>query len=143
MYNSTMAEIHARRLARLRQIIEKRFDNNQSAFARAVGLTPSHFGNIFSGRWNLGEHAARKIEAALDLPGGCMDRKLPPGAVPKTPYKARIGARVKVHPYNNPVRELLSAGYTQAEIARQLGVHESTVSRAVKKERRHTARTAA
>lgn len=108
MYNSTMAEIHARRLARLRQIIEERFDNNQSALARAVGLAPSHFGNVLTGRWNLGEHAARKIEAALDLPDGCMDIKPPPAAVPKTPYKARMGKPPKVHPYNNPVRELLS-----------------------------------
>ena len=143
MYNSIMAEIHARRLARLRHIIEEKFDNNQSALARAVDLNASHFGNIFSGRWNLGEHAARQIEAKLGLPDGWMDRKLPPGAVPKTPYKARMGRRLKLHPYKNPVRELLNAGNTQREIAKQLGVHESTISRVVKKERRRTARTAA
>lgn len=143
MYNSTMAEIHARRRLRLRQLIEERFENNQVRLGKAVGLDSAGISTALSGSSNLGEYAARRIEEALGLPNGWMDRKPPPGAVSKAPYKARMGKPPKVQPYNNPVRELLSAGYTQAEIASRLGVHKSTVSRAAKKERRHTARTAA
>lgn len=143
MYNSTMAEIHARRRLRLRQLLEERFDNIQVRLGKAVGLTSQCVNSVLSEAANLGEAAARKIEEALGLRHGWMDLELPAGELPKTPYKARIGPRVKVQPYNNPVRKLLSAGYTQREIARQLGVHESTVSRAIKKERRHTARTVA
>ena len=144
MYNqrAIMADIYANRRARLRQLIEERFQGNQSAMARAVELGRQAVRYVFSGH-NLSEDNARQIEAALDLPDGWMDSKPPPGAVPKTPYKGRRGQPPKVHPYNNPVRELLSAGYSQADIARQLGVHESTVSRTIKRERRRTARTAA
>jgi plasmid maintenance system antidote protein VapI len=133
MYNSTMAEIHARRRLRLRQLIEQRFDRNLSRLARAVDLTPSHFGNVFSGRDNLGEHAARQIEKKLGLADRWMDREPPAGTVSKTPYKARTGPRPKV--LAHAVEELLAAGYTQRATAQELGVHESTVSRAVQRER--------
>ena len=41
MYNSTMAEIHARRRLRLRQLIEERFEGNRTTLARAVGFKPT------------------------------------------------------------------------------------------------------
>lgn len=131
MYNSTMAEIHARRRLRLRQLIEERFEGNQSRMARAVDISRTQIRTALTGGVNLGEHAASRIEEKLGLPDGWMDSKPPSGAVPTTPYKARMGQPPKVHSVN----ELLDAGYNQREIARQFGVHYSTVSRAVQRER--------
>jgi len=146
MYNirTVMADIYATRRARLHQLIEEKFGGNRTALARAVGFKPSYtarFTDIFGGRSNLGGRTAGRIEQALGLPEGWMDRKLPPSAVPKMPYKGHIGPRLKVRAH--VVEELLSAGHSQRETAQQLGVHESTISRVVKKERRRTARTAA
>ena len=123
MYNSTMAEIHARRRLRLRQLIEERFENNQVRLGKAVGLDRSGIRTALNGSSNLGEYAARRIEEALGLPHGWMDSKPPPGAVPKTPYKTRTGPPPKVH--THAVDNLLAEGHTQAEIARRLGGHES------------------
>ncbi len=131
MYNSTMAEIHARRRLRLRQLIEEQFEGNQLRMARAVDLSRSHIRRALAGGVNLGEHAASRIEQMLGLPHGWMDLKPAPGTVPTTPYKARMGQPPKVRSVN----DLLNAGYTQREIARQFGVHYSTVSRAVQRER--------
>lgn len=76
---------------------------------------------------------ARQIEAALDLPNGWMDREPQRRAAPNAPYKGRVGPPPKVHAHE--VDELLAAGHTQRETTEQLGVHESTISRAVKKKR--------
>ncbi|MGH8524106.1 MAG: helix-turn-helix domain-containing protein [Gammaproteobacteria bacterium] len=138
MYNqrTVMADIYATRRLRLRQLIEERFEGNRTALVRAIGFKPTYtrFTDIFAGRGNLGDHTADRIEQALGLPKGWMDRKVPPGAVPKTPYKPRRGSPPKVHVQT--VDDLLAAGYTQKEIARRLEVHESTISRAVNKERK-------
>lgn len=96
MYNHrpAMADIFATRRRRLHLLIEERFGGNRTDLARAVGLSPSYtarFTEIFGGRSNLGDRTAWRIEQALGLPEGWMDRKAAPGAVPKTPYKARIG----------------------------------------------------
>lgn len=148
MYNqrTIMAEIYANRRARLRQLLDERFEGNQSLMARTAVYSSSYFSALLNAVVTMGERSARHIEASLRLPDGWMDTEPPPGAVSTTPYKARLGhSRIQVSPS-------LAAGYTQREIARQLGVHESTVSRAVQrervvkaagKERRHTARTAA
>lgn len=132
MYNhrTVMADIYANRRARLRQLIEDRFDNNQSALARRAGYSSStYLSALLKAILPMGERTAWKIEAKLGLPDGWMDRKPPPGAMPNTHYKARIG-RPPQKPYDvHAVEELLAAGYAQREIARQLGVHESTISR--------------
>lgn len=137
LYNQrpVMGEIHANRRLWLRQLIEERFGGNRTALARAVGLRPSYtscFTEIFAGRANLGNRTASRIEQALGLPNGWMDTKPPPGA-PKTPYKARMGTPPKVR--MRALKEMLAEGLTQRETAQQLGVHESTVSHALKRAR--------
>ncbi|MGH8711956.1 MAG: hypothetical protein ACREVA_11725 [Burkholderiales bacterium] len=96
MYNirAVMSDIYATRRLRLRQLIEEQFDGNQTALARAVGFKSPYarFSDIFAGRNNLGGRTAGRIEQALGLPEGWMDRKLPPEAVPKKPYKALLAA---------------------------------------------------
>lgn len=133
MYNqrAVMADIYATRRARLRQLIEERFEGNQSLMARTAGYGNTYFNALLNAVVPMGQRAASRIEAALCLSDGWMDRKPPPGAMPNTPYKARRGQPPKVRSVN----DLLNAGYTQREIARQLRVHESTVSRAVQRER--------
>lgn len=135
LYNqrAIMAEIHANRRARLRQLLEERFEGNQALMSRAGGYAAgaTYLCELLNANHTMGFRAARKIEVALGLPEGWMDCQPPPGVVPKTPYQARLNQPLlKAH----TVHKLLSAGYTQREAARQLGVHESTVSRAIKKE---------
>jgi len=92
MYNhrAVMADIYENRRARLRQLVEERFEGNRSRLGRAAGLNSSHFVNIFSGRYNLGERNARQIEAMLGLPDSWMDRK--PPADPENPRARGRGA---------------------------------------------------
>lgn len=138
MYNhrTVMAEIYANRRARLRQLVEERYEGNQSALARTAGYSSStYLSALLKALLPMGERTAWKIEAALGLPDGWMDRKPSSSAMPNTPYKARIG-RPPQKPYDvHTVEGLLAAGYAQREIARQLGVHESTVSRIARQER--------
>ena len=135
LYNqrAIMAEIYTNRRLRLRQLIEERFEGNQSAMARAGGYRSHSFSPLLHATRTMGERSARQIEKALGLPDGWLDCTPPPGAVPTTPYKTCRGKQPKVR----SVDDLLSAGYTQRQIARKFGVHESTVSRAVKRERAH------
>ena len=131
-----MADIFANRRERLRQLIEERFGGNRTALVRAAGLNPSYvsrFTEIFGERSNLGDRAAGRIEQGLGLPVGWLDGEPSHGAS-KIPYKGRMGPPRKVQLH--AVEELLAAGYTQKEAARQLGVHESTVSHALKRERK-------
>lgn len=85
MYNidAIMAKIHTRRRLRLRQLVEERFDGNQSRMARAMGYSSSQYLNRMLHGGPLSERAAWRMEAALGLPEGWMDRELPPAAAPK------------------------------------------------------------
>lgn len=147
MYNhrTVMDVIYKNRRLRLRQLIAERCEWNQTRFAKAFGF---HLGSInayFNGMKPIGDHVAGRIEEALGLPKDWMDSKPPQAVAQRASRKVRVGPPPKVH----SVQKLVNAGYTQAEIAQQFGVHYSTIShalkreRAVKKERRHTARTAA
>jgi transcriptional regulator with XRE-family HTH domain len=49
-----------------------RFDS-QRAFSEQVGLTPAHVSQMVTGRRNMGDVVARRIETGLDLPEGYMD----------------------------------------------------------------------
>lgn len=136
-----MADIYQTRRDRLRQLIAERFHWNQTAFAKAYGFDRGSINAYFTGSKNIGDHVADRIEHALELLDGWMDSKPPPSVAQRVSQKVRRGAPPKVH----SVQKLLNAGYTQAEVAQQLGVHYSTVSRAaqrarvVKKERRTAA----
>ena len=46
----------------------------QQALADAVGLSVQYINQMLSGHRSIGEKTARKIEAALQLPVGWMDR---------------------------------------------------------------------
>lgn len=63
------------RLKRLKQLIDTQFEGSQAEFARKAGIkTESQVTQWFSGYRNLGEKAARKIEAVLDLPNNWLDQ---------------------------------------------------------------------
>lgn len=62
----------------VRKLIDERFSGNQSAFARAIGKTPTHIYQWLNGIRNIGDGTARQIELALNLPekymwGECAD----------------------------------------------------------------------
>jgi phage repressor protein C with HTH and peptisase S24 domain len=63
------------RRERLKQLIRERFDNNQSAFSRAVGSSSNYVNRVLHGQKNLGEDLARKFEQALRLEPYWFDAK--------------------------------------------------------------------
>ena len=50
---------------------------SQRQFAQSVGLVPSHASQLLSGKREMGEEVARRIEEALGMPDGFMS--LEPG----------------------------------------------------------------
>lgn len=71
-----LSSIQQRR-ANLQLIVRVRFQENQTAAARAAGVHPNHFNCLVSDNVkatrNLGEVLARKIEAGLGLEPGWLD----------------------------------------------------------------------
>jgi transcriptional regulator with XRE-family HTH domain len=51
--------------------------HSQREFSERVGLTPAHVSQMVTGRRNMGDVVARRIEAGLDLPEGYMDVQHP------------------------------------------------------------------
>ena len=50
--------------------------DSQLAFATQVGFSGQYLNQLLIGRRNIGEKAARKIEAALNLDSGALDREV-------------------------------------------------------------------
>lgn len=59
--------IHEVRLDRLRWLLEKKFDHNKAALARAIRRQPAQVSQWFSGVRKITETSARHIEDALGL----------------------------------------------------------------------------
>ena len=53
-----------------------RFES-QREFADVAGLAPAHVSQMVTGKRNMGDAVARRIEASLDLPEGYMDVQHP------------------------------------------------------------------
>ncbi|MES9980636.1 MAG: helix-turn-helix transcriptional regulator [Candidatus Thiodiazotropha sp. 6PLUC5] len=51
--------------------------HSQREFSEQVGLTPAHVSQMVTGRRNMGDVVARRIEAGMDLPEGYMDVQHP------------------------------------------------------------------
>jgi hypothetical protein len=62
------------RKARVRELMEKRFGGVQAATARACGMPTQWISDVFNGRREIGEKAARKIEENVGLPAGWLDK---------------------------------------------------------------------
>jgi len=67
---------HEIRLARLRELINDRFDKSPAKFSQAAGVSLSQLGQYQSGYRSFGEQTARRIERKLNLPNGWLDRRL-------------------------------------------------------------------
>ena len=59
----------------LKTLIREKFNDNQSAFALAVGKSVAQINQYLNGVRNIGEKVAREIEVKLDLPIGYLDGK--------------------------------------------------------------------
>ena len=68
-----MAAIETIRRENLARLVSG-FDS-QLAFATRVGLSGQYLNQLLVGRRNIGEKAARKIEATLQLDSGALDRE--------------------------------------------------------------------
>lgn len=75
----TIANCYDRRMLNIRTIRKSnllaqiaRFDS-QRAFADRAGLVPTHVSQMVTGRRNMGDEVARRIERKLALPEGYMD----------------------------------------------------------------------
>ncbi|RPH43244.1 MAG: XRE family transcriptional regulator [Burkholderiales bacterium] len=54
--------------------MEKRFEGVQAATARACDMPTQWISDVFNGRREIGERAARKIEENVGLPVGWLDK---------------------------------------------------------------------
>lgn len=95
------------RRARLRDLIEQRFDGNTSAFARAVKRQPQQVNDMLAGRKAFGEKVARAMEAALAetdnrVPDLWFDQVTPAGKLTisveaKTSHNPSLSQRALTH----------------------------------------------
>lgn len=143
-HRTVMVDIYETRRLRLCQLIQERFEGNRTAFARALGFQQPQVIEYANGARTMGGRVADRIEQALKLPTDWLDKQ-----------ERRRKSRVPLHPLRtvgkpsrpmkfqlHTVKELLAAGYTHEQIARQLGVHRTTISRAVQRaaEKEHKSR---
>lgn len=80
-------DIRDTRRARLRALVEQH--ESAAAFARAHNLDPTYISQLLNKHRQMGEKAARKIEAAIGLPANYMDTP-----APDTP-NVREGPKIK------------------------------------------------
>jgi SOS-response transcriptional repressor LexA len=76
---------------KLKDLIQNRFDGKQSAFASAIGKSPSQVNQWLAMRRPIGEKVARDIELALSLPRGWLDgdsEAEPSNVVPTSPEQS-------------------------------------------------------
>lgn len=65
--------------------------NSQREFSDLAGLAPAHVSQMVTGKRNMGNRVARRIEASFDLPGGYMDVQHPKeGAIYGYPEKKDV-----------------------------------------------------
>lgn len=75
-------KMHARRQARLRDVISERFGGSQSDLATEVGVTSARISNLLAGKTTpFTEKTARKFEVALGLAVGDLDKEPEDGQV--------------------------------------------------------------
>jgi transcriptional regulator with XRE-family HTH domain len=70
-YDIPMSGVRSFRRVNLGNLIARY--GGQRAFAERVGLSPAHVSQIMTGRRNVGDQVARRIEQALNRPPGWMD----------------------------------------------------------------------
>lgn len=62
------------RRARLKKLIDERYEGVQAVAARAIGMPSQWVSDALAGRNSFGERAARKIEGNIGLPPGWLDK---------------------------------------------------------------------
>lgn len=68
-----MTSVYEIRLAKVRSLIERRFDGVQAKFALAIGRQDNYVSRVLSGTKRIGEDLARDIERRLGLDAGGLD----------------------------------------------------------------------
>jgi transcriptional regulator with XRE-family HTH domain len=80
----------------------------QREFSERVGLTPAHVSQMVTGRRNMGDVVARRIESGLDLPEGYMDIQHPVDGVEYQYPKTKAGKRTAISDGDNLETLLMS-----------------------------------
>lgn len=78
------------RLEIVKNLINERYNGNQTEFARAIGKAPAQVNQWINGHRNIGDGIASNIEIALNLPRGFLD-----GNAEAPPRFADFAARLK------------------------------------------------
>ena len=73
-------DIKATRKANLAHLVQK--EDTAADFARKVGVDAKQVSHILTGFRNMGHEIARRIEGALDMPKGLMDRPIEDSRLP-------------------------------------------------------------
>lgn len=89
-----MSEIRRKNLTSL---LSSRFQGKQVDMAKALKVAPSQFHQWVKGHRNVGDGAARKIEMAMNLSQGWMDKKQ---AVDETPQHQTTNKTTQIHRYD-------------------------------------------
>jgi plasmid maintenance system antidote protein VapI len=74
---------------------------SQREFSEQVGLTPAHVSQMVTGRRNMGDVVARRIESGLDLPDGYMDIQHPVDGVAYLYPKQQAGKQGNISEGDN------------------------------------------
>ena len=80
------------RLEIVKNLINERYNGNQTQFARAIGKAPAQVNQWINGHRNIGDGIASNIEIALNLPRGFLDGN---AEAPPPPRFADFAARLK------------------------------------------------
>ena len=80
------------RLEIVKNLINERYNGNQTQFARAIGKAPTQVNQWINGHRNIGDGIASNIEIALNLPRGFLDGN---AEAPPPPRFADFAARLK------------------------------------------------
>lgn len=88
------------RRARLQEVLERRFEGVQATAATGMGVSQQWLSDVLNGRRAFGERVARRVEGALGLEPGWLDKergRLPRADMLEVVIDGEVVATVPAH----------------------------------------------